>query len=63
MAVLSWCIVVAVVVREPQGERYYASQVAAPVFARVMSHILRLNHVSPDALDVSSKAHNVSVST
>lgn len=41
-------LVVAVVVREPQGRRYYASQVAAPVFAMIMSHALRLMNVTTD---------------
>lgn len=30
--------------------RYYAGQVAAPVFSRVMAEALRLYHVAPDNL-------------
>ena len=39
-----------VVIDEPAGELYYGSDVAAPVFANVMSESLRLLAVPPDAL-------------
>jgi len=39
-----------VVIDEPNGELYYGSDVAAPVFADVMSESLRLLAVPPDAL-------------
>ncbi|MDH3337959.1 MAG: penicillin-binding transpeptidase domain-containing protein [Gammaproteobacteria bacterium] len=39
-----------VVIDEPGGELYYGSDVAAPVFANVMSESLRLLAVPPDAL-------------
>jgi cell division protein FtsI (penicillin-binding protein 3) len=39
-----------VVIDEPGGELYYASDVAAPVFADVMSESLRLLAVPPDAI-------------
>ncbi len=39
-----------VVIDEPGGELYYGSDVAAPVFADVMSESLRLLAVAPDAL-------------
>lgn len=39
-----------VVIDEPGGELYYGSDVAAPVFAEVMSESLRLLAVPPDAL-------------
>ena len=39
-----------VVIDEPGGELYYGSDVAAPVFANVMSESLRLLAVAPDAL-------------
>jgi len=39
-----------VVIDEPGGELYYGSDVAAPVFAGVMSESLRLLAVPPDAL-------------
>ena len=39
-----------VVIDEPHGELYYGSDVAAPVFADVMSESLRLLAVSPDAM-------------
>ena len=35
---------------EPAGELYYGSDVAAPVFADVMSESLRLLAIPPDAL-------------
>ena len=39
-----------VVVDEPRGEDYYGGDVAAPVFAEVMSEALRLLAVAPDDL-------------
>ena len=39
-----------VVIDEPGGELYYGSDVAAPVFAEVMSESLRLLAIAPDAL-------------
>ena len=39
-----------VVIDEPSGELYYGSDVAAPVFANVMTESLRLLAVPPDAL-------------
>ena len=39
-----------VVIDEPAGELYYGSDVAAPVFANIMSESLRLLAVAPDAL-------------
>jgi len=39
-----------VVIDEPSGELYYGSDVAAPVFADVMSEALRLLAVPPDAM-------------
>ncbi len=41
-----------VVIDEPRGELYYGSDVAAPVFADVMSESLRLLAVPPDARTV-----------
>jgi cell division protein FtsI (penicillin-binding protein 3) len=43
-------LAVVVVIDEPGGELYYGSDVAAPVFANVMSESLRLLAVPPDAL-------------
>jgi cell division protein FtsI (penicillin-binding protein 3) len=42
-----------VVIDEPNGELYYGSDVAAPVFADIMSESLRLLAVPPDALPAS----------
>ncbi|MBT8088263.1 MAG: penicillin-binding protein 2 [Gammaproteobacteria bacterium] len=39
-----------VVIDEPSGDLYYGSDVAAPVFANVMSESLRLLAVPPDAM-------------
>ncbi len=39
-----------VVIDEPSGELYYGSDVAAPVFADVMSESLRLLAIPPDAM-------------
>jgi cell division protein FtsI (penicillin-binding protein 3) len=43
-------LTIVVVIDEPNGELYYGSDVAAPVFADVMSESLRLLAVPPDAL-------------
>lgn len=43
-------LVAVVMIDEPHGEFYYGSDVAAPVFAQVMSESLRLLAVPPDAL-------------
>lgn len=39
-----------VIIDEPKGDLYYGSDVAAPVFAEVMTESLRLMAVPPDAL-------------
>jgi cell division protein FtsI (penicillin-binding protein 3) len=39
-----------VIIDEPHGDFYYGSDVAAPVFAEVMTEALRLLAVPPDAL-------------
>jgi cell division protein FtsI (penicillin-binding protein 3) len=43
-------LVVVVVIDEPQGAAYYGSDVAAPVFANIVSGALRVLAVPPDAL-------------
>ena len=43
-------LVVAVVINDPQAGQYYAATVAAPVFATIMAHSLRLLNISPDGL-------------
>jgi cell division protein FtsI (penicillin-binding protein 3) len=42
-------LIVAVMVDEPSAGKYYGGEVAAPVFARVMSGALRTLGVAPDA--------------
>lgn len=44
---------IAVMINEPQGDRYYAGDVAAPVFSAVMKSSLLLTHVLPDGGDQS----------
>ena len=39
-----------VVIDEPSGDKYYGGDVAAPVFADIMSESLRMLAVPPDAL-------------
>ncbi|WP_028863355.1 peptidoglycan D,D-transpeptidase FtsI family protein [Psychromonas aquimarina] len=39
---------IAVMINEPQGDSYYAGDVAAPVFSAVMKSALLLEHVRPD---------------
>jgi len=41
----------AVVIHDPKAGEHFGSQVAAPVFAEVMSHALRLGGVAPDDID------------
>ena len=43
-------IVVAVIVNQPQGREYYGGQVAAPIFASIVSRTLRLLGVAPDKI-------------
>ena len=43
-------LVAVVVIDEPGGEQYYGGEVAAPVFARILSGALRFLAVPPDAL-------------
>jgi len=43
-------IVVAVMIDEPGGSRYYGGDVAAPVFARIATGSLRTLQITPDAL-------------
>ena len=39
-----------IVIDDPSGELFYAADVAAPVFANVMSGALRLMDIPPDDL-------------
>ncbi|MEI6896068.1 MAG: penicillin-binding transpeptidase domain-containing protein [Psychromonas sp.] len=39
---------IVVMINEPQGDRYYAGDVAAPVFSSVMQSALLLTHIPPD---------------
>ncbi len=48
-------LVMVITVDEPAGEVYYGGQVAAPVFARVMSGALRLLDVPPDRIEVPAR--------
>ncbi|HEY9182939.1 MAG TPA: penicillin-binding transpeptidase domain-containing protein [Gammaproteobacteria bacterium] len=43
-------LVVVVMIDEPQGEEYYGGDIAAPVFANIVSGALRVLAVPPDAL-------------
>jgi cell division protein FtsI (penicillin-binding protein 3) len=43
-------LVVVVMIDEPQGQAYYGGDVAAPVFANIVSGALRVMAVPPDAL-------------
>lgn len=45
--------VAVVMIDEPQGEKYYGGEVAAPVFSRVMAGTLRLMNVAPDKMPLS----------
>lgn len=52
-------LVVAVMIDEPAGKIYYGGEVAAPVFAQVMSGALRALGVKPDAPMVPLQVANV----
>ncbi|MCH8335460.1 MAG: hypothetical protein IIC61_06160 [Proteobacteria bacterium] len=52
-------LVAVVVIDEPSGDLYYGSDVAAPVFADVMSGSLRLLAIPPDALPVNGVAGRI----
>lgn len=41
-------LVVAVVLRDPQGKHYYGAEVSAPIFERIMEGALRILNVPPD---------------
>jgi cell division protein FtsI (penicillin-binding protein 3) len=41
-------IVTVVVVNEPQGQKYYGGQVAAPIFSLIVSGALRIMGIPPD---------------
>lgn len=43
-------LVVVVMIDEPQGQSYYGGEIAAPVFANIVSGALRVLAVPPDAL-------------
>ncbi len=45
-------LAIVVVIDEPSGEQHYGGDVAAPVFAEVMSESLRLLAVAPDAAPI-----------
>jgi cell division protein FtsI (penicillin-binding protein 3) len=47
-------LVVVVMIDEPQGAQYYGGEIAAPVFANVVSGALRVLAVPPDALATPS---------
>ena len=55
-------IAAVVVVDEPSGADYYGGDVAAPVFARVMSEALRLLAIPPDDLPARDDAYIVQAS-
>lgn len=42
-------LAVVVVINEPQGDKYYGGQVAAPIFSDVMKSALQMLNVAPDA--------------
>jgi len=44
-------IAAVVIIHDPQGGEHFGSVVAAPVFAEVMAHALRLQGVEPDDID------------
>lgn len=49
-------LVVAVVIKDPCGQKHLGAVVAAPVFAKVMAGALRLLNISPDDLNSDQEA-------
>lgn len=49
-------LVVAVMIDEPGGARYYGADVAAPVFARIATGSLRTLQIAPDALPAETRS-------
>lgn len=41
-------IALVTIVNQPQGDEYYAGQVAAPIFGQVMKDALQILNVAPD---------------
>ena len=46
-------IVVVIIMNEPGGSEHYGSQVAAPLFSRIVTGAMRILNVTPDRLDDS----------
>ncbi len=44
-------IVVVIIMNEPGGSEHYGSQVAAPLFSRIVTGAMRILNVTPDRLD------------
>jgi cell division protein FtsI (penicillin-binding protein 3) len=42
--------IVTVVIRDPQGKKYFGGQVAAPVFKKIMEEILHTFNIPPDGV-------------
>lgn len=47
-------LIVAVIIHDPQGKHYYASQVCAPIFEKIMEGALRILNIEPDGLATSA---------
>ena len=42
---------IVVTINGPTGDKYYGGEVAAPVFSEIVTAVMRLNNVAPDAFD------------
>jgi cell division protein FtsI (penicillin-binding protein 3) len=49
-------LVIAVMIDEPRGKKYYGGEVAAPVFAEIAAGSLRVMGIAPDAADALQAA-------
>jgi len=49
-------LVVAVVIRNPEGKKYYGGDVSAPVFEKIMEDALRTLNIPADGAPLSSKS-------
>jgi cell division protein FtsI (penicillin-binding protein 3) len=54
-------LIIAVMIDEPGGRRYFGGEVAAPVFSRVMAGALRLLGVAPDSIEPLAPSRTVSL--
>ncbi|CUR53645.1 Peptidoglycan synthase FtsI [Serratia symbiotica] len=43
-----------IVINDPRGKKYYGGVISAPVFSVIMSNVLRIMNIKPDALSINT---------